>query len=404
MAMGLSEVGFEVAAVGPHRGPLLKTRAVQKTFTYSGIRVLQSLQEAIQESRPSLVIPCDDRAADHLHDLHRQALSLGPSGYDLAALIERSLGSPQSYSVVSSRCGLLKIAREEGLCVPDTYSVSGTDDLATLRSKLEFPWLLKADGTWGGRGVIVVRDSDEASQCLWELSRSFGAARAFKRFLVNRDPFYIRPWWNGFRPPVIAQSYVQGHPANCAVVCWQGRVLAGFGVEVVSADGLTGPAAVVRVVDGPEMMRCAERLAARLGLSGFFGLDFMIEEGSGRSYLIEMNPRCTPLCHLGLGRGRDMIAALYAQLSGTPAEERRAVTENDLIAYFPQAWTTESELSRSSFQDVPRGEPELVEELLQPWPERSLLFRIANYLSSTQPKHKGFARVMPNGKPDGIRP
>jgi len=186
------------------------------------------------------------------------------------------------------------------------------------------------------------------------------------------------PWWRGSKPAVSVQSYIQGHPANCAVVCWQGTVLAGIAVEVVSSEGLTGPASVVRVVDNQDMMTAAERIARRLGLSGFFGLDFVIQDGTNEVFLIEMNPRCTPLCHLQLGKGRDLVGALYAQLSGLPLRDNPPVTENDLIAYFPQAWASKSELLESSFQDIPQDEPDLVKELLSPWPDRTLLFRLAS--------------------------
>jgi len=212
----------------------------------------------------------------------------------------------------------------------------------------------------------------------------FRASRAAKRLLINRDAFVVRSWWNHSRPSIVAQSYVSGRPANCAVVCWRGRVLAGISVEVVTATEATGASAVVRVVDSPEMMRCAERLAARLGVSGFFGLDFMIEEESGAAYLIEMNPRCTPLCHLRLGPGRDMPAALAAQIAGGPVRTAPPVTDNDLIAYFPQALALNSELLASSFLDEPQREPELLEELRRPWPDRSLLYRIVSGLSRTE--------------------
>jgi len=140
---------------------------------------------------------------------------------------------------------------------------------------------------------------------------------------------------------------------------------------------------VVRVIDNPQMLLAAERLADRLGLSGFFGLDFMLEEATGLPYLIEMNPRCTPLCHLQLGPGRDLIGALSAQLSGQPLQQTPAVTENDTIAYFPQAWHWhgDAELLKSSFQDVPWEEPELVKELFRlQWPDRSLLARVSDRL------------------------
>jgi hypothetical protein len=99
-----------------------------------------------------------------------------------------------------------------------------------------------------------------------------------KRVFIYRDPFSIKPWWNRSPQEITVQSFVQGRPANCAVTCWEGKVLAGIAVEVVASVAEVGPATVVRAVDGPEMIAAAERIARRLNLSGFFGLDFMIDE------------------------------------------------------------------------------------------------------------------------------
>jgi hypothetical protein len=110
----------------------------------------------------------------------------------------------------------------------------------------------------------------------------------------------------------------------------------------------------------------------------------MIEEGSGAAYLIEMNPRPTPLCHLRLGRGRDMVGALWAQLAGQTLPETPSVTKNDTIAYFPQEGNGDPELLESSFLDIPQGEPELVQELRDPWLGRTLLFRLSAQLSKRE--------------------
>lgn len=379
LAIGLSAAGCEPSAVCSAHHPLLFTRAVRKTYPYNAIHPLEALVAAIDDVDPQVIIPCDDRGVLHLHELHHHVQSMGENGLRIAALIERSLGAPDSFATVASRFDLLQLAVEEGIRVPETRLIKTVDDLKFLRAGHEFPWVLKADGTFGGRGVRIAETYEEAIQFFREMDRPHPTARVIKRLLVNRDPFWVRTWWHRTRPAVITQAHVKGRPANCAVVCWEGKVLAGIGVVVVNCDGLTGPASVVRVVDNPEMMRAAERIAARLRLSGFFGLDFMIEDQTNLLYLIEMNPRCTPLCHLQLGKGRDLIGAFAAQLSGQPFQETPPVTENDLIAYFPQAWTSKNELLQASFQDVPQHEPELVQELLSPWPERNFLFRLASF-------------------------
>jgi hypothetical protein len=386
LAIVLSEVGCDVSAIcSSHGHPLHKARVAQKTFSYSPLRPLDALANAVDATQPDIIVPCDDRGVRHLHELHARARQAdGDSANKLVALIERSLGAPESYAVVSARYELLRIAQEEGCRVPHTELVNTLDDLTACQARQPFPWVLKADETWGGRGVRIAYTPEQGKKYFGEVSNPFRLRRAVKRMIVNRDPFWMEPWWKGRKPAVVVQAYVEGRPANCGVVCWEGKVLAGIGVEVVSADGLTGPASIVRVLNNADMMLCAERIARRLRLSGFFGLDFMIESKTNETYLIEMNPRCTPLCHLRLGTGRDMIAGLWSRLAGQPIPETRAVTDNDLIAYFPQAWTSKSKFLESSYQDIPQDKPELVQEFLRPWPERSLLFRLANQVQQAK--------------------
>jgi ATP-grasp domain len=394
MAMVLGNLGCNVSAVCPTKGhPLLKTRAVRRIFPYSALRPVTSLISAIEAVDPDIIVPCDDRAVTHLHQAYSRCA--GTSASNVSSLIERSLGSPASYSVVSARYNLMTRAGEEGLRIAVTKLVRTVEDLKSWQTEFPFPWVMKADGTWGGHGVRIARNHKEAERVFVAMSRPLGVARCAKRLIVNRDPFWVESCWNRSRPAVTVQPYIAGRPANCAVACWEGKVLAGTAVEVISAQGLTGSATIVRVVDSPEMMLAAERLAHRLGLSGFFGLDFMMEDESGAPFLIEMNPRCTPLCNLRLGEGRDLIGALWSQVSGKTLAPTPPATQNDVIAYFPQSWhwDCQSKLLESSFHDVPWEEPELVRELLQlPWPDRSILARLDNRLRRTTFEERGAAR------------
>jgi len=152
------------------------------------------------------------------------------------------------------------------------------------------------------------------------------------------------------------------------------------------------------VVEGRDMMLAAYRIASRLRLSGFFGLDFIIEEGTGATHLIELNPRSTPLCHLRLGGCHDMVGAFSAQFLGQPVSDCPPITENKLIAYFPQAYQANSPWLDSSFHDIPSEEPELVRDLLNPWLERVVFARQFDYLYGWK------RRLMLRGLPGGIQP
>lgn len=378
LAIAFSRSGCDVAALCPMPGhPVLKTRVLKQAFAYSGFRPVDSLRSAIKEFQPDIVVPACDRGIQHLHELHASARSKGSEANGIGALIERSLGAAESFPVVSSRFELLRVAKMEGIPVPN---VLATDDFLKLGINGTKCAVIKADGTWGGRGVRLAQSAKDAQRTFEELGLRAGYFELAKRMLLNRDRGWVFFDWKNSNRQVIAQQFIEGRPANCAVACWNGNVLAGISVEVVLAHGARGPAIVVQVVEGPAMMSAAEKIARRLNLSGFFGLDFMIEEATGETYLIEMNPRCTPPCPLPLGKGRDLVSAIVAQLTGNPITARELITDKNRIAYFPQGRGIPSvELlaeTDAPYLDVPVGEQPLIHELIHPWSERSILGRL----------------------------
>jgi ATP-grasp domain len=370
-----SRIGHVVAIVCPvHAHPSRKVRIAHSAFPYKPHTPIDSLADAIEAAKPEIIIPCDDLAVRHLHQLHSNKRARYASQVDIPALIVRSLGPSESYATIDSRNLLLKLSRDEQILTPDTSIINSFGDLERWRSAHPLPWVLKADGTTGGAGVRIAHSLEEARCYFRDLSRSMGLLRSIKHLTVDRDLILEGKWsfsLRRVRPAVVAQSLIRGSAANCAVVCWKGEVLAGVGCEAVSTETPVGPATVIRLVENADMMVAAQRIARRLSLSGFFGLDFVIEEGTGAAYLIEMNPRCTPLSHLRLGIGRDLIGALSAQLTGKPLSKPESVTQNNLIAYFPQALLKNSEFLPSSYHDVPEAEPELIEELCRPCKRQS---------------------------------
>ncbi len=375
LAMAFSAAGCPVEAVCPDHHPLLKVSSIARWHKYQPLRPLSALAAALSHSDAALVVPCDDRVVAHLHALYASLPAASPA----AETIRRSLGSPEEFAVSERRSEFIRIARDEGVLAPEMVQVATAAELRDALKRVGLPAVLKADGTWGGLGVIIAQTPEQAEWALRRLSRPMDTTRVLKRLIIDRDPFQLSPWLSGRKPTVNVQRFVHGRPANSAVACWNGKVEASIQVEVLKARAQIGNSTIVRLIDNPQMSIAAERIASRLGLSGFQGFDFLIESGTGLAHLIEMNPRTTPLSHLALGQGRDLVAALSARLSGVPATATPAATTNDVIAFFPQAWMLEpgGDLLHNAYHDVPWSEPELVRELVkQPWPDRGLLARL----------------------------
>jgi hypothetical protein len=94
----------------------------------------------------------------------------------------------------------------------------------------------------------------------------------------------------------------------------------------------------------------------------------MIEAATGGAYLIEMNARCTPICPVPLGPGRDLVEALAARVIGRAECARAPATELDTLAFFPDLWQQDpgSDYLRRAYHDVPWDEPALLRALLKP--------------------------------------
>jgi Carbamoyl-phosphate synthase L chain, ATP binding domain len=360
--MAFASAGCIVDAVCPPRHPLTKTRALGVVHTYRGLSPLKSYARAIALTKPDLIVPCDDLATAHLHDIYRDALALGKEGKPVCELIQRSLGSPANFPVVFSRTAFITFAQEEGVRVPKTEVISNIEELRGWVSRIGFPFVLKANGTSGGDGVRVVRTLDEAERALGTLQAPPLLARAVKRAVVDRDMTLVWQSISRHRYTVNAQSFVPGRDATSLIASWNGNVLASLHFEVLNKRNSAGPACVVRMIENADMLAAVTKMAKRLNLSGLHGFDFLLESDSEHAFLIEINPRSTQIGHLTLGSGRDLPAALVAAVSGKAIREAPMVTEKGTIALFPQEWKRDpqSPFLKSSYHDVPWDEPELV--------------------------------------------
>jgi hypothetical protein len=362
LAVAMANAGFTVYAVCPPNHPLGKTGVVLKRYTYHALDGLAAIANAISDARPDLIVPGDDLATQHLHLLYTQELRKGKSGAQVCVLIERSLGAPENFPFLYARTKFIELAQEEGIRAPKTEVINDVSDLKKWIAQAGFPAVLKADGSSGGSGVRVVRTLEDAERALRILQAPPLLARAAKRALIDRDATLVWPSLLRRRSVVNAQTFVGGCEATSAVACWKGDVLASLHFEVVNKGISSGPATVLRLIDNPEMSAAAERMVRRLNLSGLHGFDFMIEAQTGDAYLIEINPRSTQVGHLTLGLGRDIPAALYSAVSGQPISPVPKITEDAMIALFPQEWIRDaaSPFLQSAYHDVPWDKPELI--------------------------------------------
>jgi hypothetical protein len=155
------------------------------------------------------------------------------------------------------------------------------------------------------------------------------------------------------------QAGVAGGPANCSAFAWRGDLQAIICVEAVRTLGEFGVATVVRAVENPAMEAAARALAKQLRFTGLFGLDFVVDKEAGRTWLIELNARPTPISHMAFGPGRDLVASMLSAVSGAPPVVRPANPMGATIALFPHCLRPGAAPDRAIL-DLPIDQPRLI--------------------------------------------
>jgi len=362
LAVELHRSHATVSLVAPPGHPACVLRFFRKVAVHSIWRPWKLLEKCLRRWRPDAIIPCDERAVRDLQELHART---GDTA--IRAMIERSLGAPEIFSTVCSRDRLLSLARALKIRAPESMSVPDQNALDAWLRRESTPFVMKADESWSGFGVRIISDKAVAHQVWQQMQQPKGLYRAMHALLMGWDASGISAWARGDRPVLSVQSYVDGRPANIGIACWQGETLATTCAEAVATFSATGPSTVARIIQSSEMVDTATAIVRTLGLSGLIGFDFMIDAATGFSYLIEMNPRVTPICTIPLGRGHDLPESFVACLAGRTPQDRPPRTDQEIIVYFPGTWQQDpsNHLLQTGFHDVPWDEPELVRRLMK---------------------------------------
>jgi hypothetical protein len=360
--MELHDAGARVSLTSPRGHPARVLELVQQRLIYRALHPTRSLESALLRLRPDLVIPCDERAVRDLHSICRSTRDP-----EVKRLILQSTSPSENYPTITSRVDLLALARREGVRVPPSMALPDNAALSKWMAENPLPFVQKADGSWSGFGVRIISDAGVASDAFARMTRPASLLLGLREAVLERNYFAVRSWLRRERPAISAQGYIDGWPANIGVACWQGEVLAAICAESVATFSATGPSTVARIIDNSEMIETAKSIVAALRLSGLIGFDFMIEAATGAAWLIEMNPRNTPICALRLGPGRDLAEALVARVAGRTPRDRPRRIDSDVVVYFPDTWRQDPSnvLLHREYHDVPWEQPALVRVLMK---------------------------------------
>ncbi len=372
LALRLVEYGARVSAICPDESHLPHAPGIARRFRYRLANPLGSVRHAIKASGAHYLVPADDLAVWFLHELAETDPALRP-------LIERSLGPIASQPVQRSRFKLLALAHQLGVSVPQTELIGGSADLHRWCTAHPEGFVLKKDGTWGGRGVELVQGSEEAHEAYARLQKPAAwSERAAQWLRAGDGSAFARLRCLG-QPEITAQTLVRGVPANSMYACREGKILGEVQARVAASKGQTGPSLVVQLIKDPSITRAGTELASALGLSGFFGLDFILDAHTGKPYLLEMNPRSTQLGHIAVAGQADLVGLMWAQWTGTPVPANADPQLSPAVWFYPDAetWTHDTASFPGCRPDMQPNEREGLTRLIEQKKVRGGLRKLA---------------------------
>lgn len=295
------------------------------------------LLDALQRFAPQRIVPLDDQAVLLLARLwQQQRTALLP----FEALLRDSLGDLDTLALRGRRSALVTLGSH--VLQPEGWHPGQGEPLHEWAQGRQWRCVLKAEGTVAGTGVALVSSQAEFEAALQRLQ---GAGR-----------------------PLVAQALLRGRCAMRGCLAQRGRIVAGLSLLKTQRQSGTGPATRVRAIINEDMRIACERLAALWHMDGYFSLDFMIDEASGRALVIECNPRPVAWLHLGRLVGVDLIGGFVASITHphVAAQAEQAPLDEE-IALFPREWIRDP---RSPFlsgpaHDVPWAYPALVTRVMQ---------------------------------------
>jgi hypothetical protein len=370
LAQALLHHGCDVDLLCPAGHPAEAVPGIRRVLRYDAGASERRLRAALAAADHDLVIPCGD-----MPWLQLQQIRHGDTRH--ASLLRRSLGAESARDVLVSRYATLELARSLGIAVPRSALARSVSDVRAWHARPGTPCVLKADYSNGGAGVAITRDF-ESSLAAWRRLRARpGLARALAQRYLSRVPLALwgRGQLRGHDVPVTLQDFVDGEPANALFYCRDGRVLGSITVVAACTASATGPATVVRPHDDARMVEAGRALIQRLGLSGFVGLDFMIETATRMPYLIEVNPRCTPVGHIALATTGALAATVATDLGArAPAAPWQPISRESIALI--GGLHADQEAPADTHLDLPE-DPALARALtLPPLPQRSPLHRL----------------------------
>jgi len=367
----LQQAGFQVSALCPRNSFISKTRFVEQVFWLKNTQqnpffirsVVADLVHAMSKVSAQLIIPGDERAVYVLHFIVNAAKQRDIYGMpqEILAVIKSSLGDPAYFEATNNKNFTQQLARELGVKTPEQLVVNDHSEALDFAARIGYPVVLKKGVGFAAQGVKICADPQELSRYLqMPLFAKPSPLKQVIRRLLGRDTSWIPN-----SAALAVQQFISGTPAVYTFVAMEGKILAGF-AGIKEGISPTGQTTRLQRLDHAEIEAASTTLIEKFNYTGFADLEFIINPHSGVPYLLECNPRPTPVAAFGKHLGVDLCQALMAYFTAAPYIT--SPLQGQSVTLFPQEWFRDprSPYLTNGDLDVPWDDPGLMQAYFNP--------------------------------------
>ncbi len=225
------------------------------------------------------VIPGDDEILRLLNE-HIQSEDLFKKLLPITKIENRAmLGTKSGFSDVCIKCN---IPTPKYL----VYTTGMSDE--HISSYMGFPLIIKLDKSQAGTGVFICHNNTE-----------FNAV------------------WSGItdRENCVFQQFIKGFEVKMEALYDDGKLIAHTYSRILKVLGKNGLSTQRLFINYPEIRTMLEEMGEKFGLNGFGNIAFMVDEKSGKHYLIEADLRPNSWVFYGKFNGVDFSEAVRRKLN-----------------------------------------------------------------------------------------
>jgi len=273
----------------------------------------------------------------------------------IVAAVKTTLPDTETLMRLHDKGHFEQLAEDVGIDTPKTLLPKSSDEARRMMADVRLPVAIKQRKTSGAAGFRIVHDRSH-------LEKQYFDVVAVNRLDENNLP--------------MLQEFIAG-PTTCTLhLCNQGSVIGEVMYRGIRTMPRSGGTTVLREsIQDDASSAAAAKIIEHLHYTGLCGFDFIIDEQTGRPFLVDGNCRVTPALSMAYFGGCDLIEGWIEIADGkTPAPLPKTKTGvRTKLQFADFVWLLESYLG--SFKDW-KGEHRLRKQW---WRDKDFHYDIASW-------------------------